>query len=172
LGEDKIFRIASRVPDTSTLHPVIEEHLQERRKNKIKERTIVDELNWILKEKDIEILRNLFLFTLNDIQQQQKSNKEPVELSEVYKRMELELGEGCCCYYNLPIDIQPIYQNYLQPQGLIEVVNCNKVKITDKGRRRCEQITRTDQALWQETVRRLRSSRFATFNNPLLQQDK
>jgi hypothetical protein len=32
--------------------------------------TIEDEINWILKEKDIEILRNVFLFTLNDIQQE------------------------------------------------------------------------------------------------------
>jgi hypothetical protein len=131
--------------------------------------TIIDEVNWILKEKDIEILRNVFLFTINDIQQQE-SSKEAVELSQVYKRMELEL-EGSS-YNILPEAMHPIHQNYLQPQGLIEVVNCNKVKITDKGRRRCEQITRTDQALWQETVRRLRSSRFATFNNPLLQQDK
>jgi hypothetical protein len=109
-----------------------------------------------LKEKDIEILRNVFLFTLNDIQQQE-SNKEAVELSQVYKRMELEL-EGSS-YYILPEAMHPIHQNYLQPQGLIEVVNYNKVRITDKGRRRCGQITRTDQALWQETVRRLRSSR-------------
>ena len=137
--------------------------------------TIVDEINWILKEKDIEILRNLFLFTVNDIQQQQqqqKSNKEAIELSEVYKKMELELEGCCCCYHNLPIDMQLIHQNYLLPQGLVEIVNCNKVKITDKGIRRCEQITRTDQALWQETVRRLNISRFATFNNTLLTQDK
>jgi len=126
--------------------------------------TSVDELNWILKQKDIEILRNLFLFTLNDIQQQ-KSNKESVELSEVYKKMALELGEGCCCYYNLPVDMQPIHQNYFQPQGLIEVADCNKVRITDKGRRRCEQITRTNQALWQETVRRLNISRIGTSHN-------
>jgi len=101
--------------------------------------------------------------TLNDIQQQQECNKEAVDLSQVYKRIELEL-EGSS-YYILPEAMQPIHQNYLQPQGLIEVVNCNKVRITDKGRRRCEQITRTNQALWQETVRRLNISTFAISYN-------
>jgi hypothetical protein len=57
-----------------------------------------------------------------------------VEFSEVYKKMQLELEEACC-YNSLFVDMQSIHQNYLQPQGLVEIVNCNKVRITDKGRR-------------------------------------
>jgi hypothetical protein len=87
---------------------------------------------WILREKDIEILRNLFLFTVDDIQQQQqKSNKEAIELSEVYKKMELELEGCCCCCHNLPIDMQLIHQNYLLPQGLAEIVNWSKLQIKE-----------------------------------------
>jgi hypothetical protein len=57
---------------------------------------------------------------LNDIQQQE-SNKEAVELSQVYKRMELEL-EGSS-YYILPVDMQPIHQNYRTKYILFQYIN-------------------------------------------------
>ena len=105
-----------------------------------------DELRRLLNENEIELLRNTFLRTLKDMQ----ANEESIAFSAVFEKMGLGV-------YNLPVAMRIIIQDNLLPQGLIEVTN-DKVKITDKGKRRCDQIRQTDETMWQETLKRLSKS--------------
>ena len=47
-----------------------------------------------------------------------------------------------------------VIQDQLLPQKLIQIHN-NQVRITDKGRHRCEQFRHTDELEWNETVKKL-----------------
>jgi hypothetical protein len=77
----------------------------------------------------------------------QHIDSENFRFTEVYDRM------GLGTYY-LPLAMRVIIEEHLLPQQLIEITN-ERVRITNTGRLRCEQIRRIAYAEWQETLRRL-----------------
>jgi hypothetical protein len=106
--------------------------------------TTDDEIRRILNDKDVEIIRNRFLCALKDLDE---NRNRSVEFSRVYEKMGLKA-------YNLPLAMSTIIQDYLLPQNLIEIDD-DKVKITDKGGHRCDQIRHTHELEWKETMNRL-----------------
>ena len=59
--------------------------------------------------------------------------------------------------YDVPLAMRVVIQDYLLPPELIQIVD-DQVKITDKGRHRCDQIRHTDKLEWKETMKRLDGS--------------
>ena len=100
-----------------------------------------DEIRKILNYDDIERLRKRFLCSLKDMDNNANNS---YEYNQVYDRM----GLGG---YDLPLAMRIVIQDYLLPQQLIEADD-ERVKITDKGRHRCDQFRHTDDEEWKQTM--------------------
>ncbi len=103
-----------------------------------------DEIGKILNGRDIEILRKRFLCALNDID---GGGNRHFDFLQVFEQM----GLGA---FNLPLAMRVVIQDHLLPQNLIQVDN-DQLKITDKGRHRCDQFRHTDELEWKDTMKRL-----------------
>jgi hypothetical protein len=103
-----------------------------------------DEIRKILGGRDIEILRKRFLCALNDMD---GGGNRHFDFPQVYEQM----GLGA---FNLPLAMRVVIQDHLLSQKLIQVDN-DQVRITDKGRHRCNQFRHTDELEWNETMKRL-----------------
>ena len=77
------------------------------------------------------------------------------DFSQVYERR----GLGA---FNLPLAMRVVIQDHLLPQKLIQIDN-DQVRITDKGRQRCNQFRHTDELEWKETMKRLGELSFTTW---------
>lgn len=103
-----------------------------------------DEIRTTLNDRDIELLWKRFLCALNDMD----SGENPYfNFIRVYEQMGIR-------GYVLPLSMLVVVQDKLLPQKLILIEN-DQVRITEKGRRTCEQFRHTDQLEWEETMRRL-----------------
>ena len=100
-----------------------------------------DEIRLILNGRDIEIFMERFLCALNDID---GGGNRHFDFAQVYEHMG----------FKLPSAMDLVIQDQLLPQKLIQIHN-NQVRITDKGRHRCEQFRHTDELEWKETVKKL-----------------
>jgi len=103
-----------------------------------------DEIRMTLNGRDIEIFKERFLCALNDMDS--VANRH-FDFPQVYEQMELSS-------FRLPPAMDMVIQDQLLPQGLIQIHN-HQVRITDKGRHRCEQFSHTNDLEWKETVKRL-----------------
>ena len=70
-----------------------------------------------------------------------------LDFSQVYEKRGLSA-------LKLPSAMRLVIQDQLLPRRLIQIVN-DQVRITDKGRHRCEQFRHTDELEWKETVKRI-----------------
>jgi hypothetical protein len=103
-----------------------------------------DEIRMILNSRDIEILRERFLCAINDMD---GGENRHFDIPQVYEQMGLSA-------FKLPLALSVVIQDQLLPRKLIQIHN-DQVRITDKGRHRCEQFRHTDELEWKETVKRL-----------------
>ncbi|MFL6472992.1 MAG: hypothetical protein ACJ704_09900 [Nitrososphaeraceae archaeon] len=103
-----------------------------------------DEIRKILNDEDIERLRKRFLCSLKDMDNNANNS---YDFDQVYDRM----GLGG---YTLPLAMRIVIQDYLLPQGLIQI-DGERVRITETGRHRCDQFRHTDDQEWRETMRRM-----------------
>jgi hypothetical protein len=99
-----------------------------------------DEIHKILNDDDIERLRKRFLCSLKDMDNDANNS---YEYNQVYDRM----GLGG---YNLPL-ASIVIRDYLLPQQLIED-DGERVKITIRGRNKCDQFRHTDDYEWKQTM--------------------
>lgn len=117
-----------------------------------------EEIEKILNDEDIERLTKGILFAMKDITQ--STAKQYTTHSEIYHKMDLH------GYHEKVVDF--VCNKHLFPARLIEVKsdgeNSVKLAITEKGRRRVDQIGETDDFLWKETMKRIseRRSKFQT----------
>jgi hypothetical protein len=103
-----------------------------------------DEIRKILNDDDIERLRKRFLCSLKDLDNNANNS---YDFNQVYDMM----GLGG---YNLPLAMRIVIQDYLLPQELIRI-DGERVRITDRGRHRCDQFRHTDDQEWRETMRKM-----------------
>ena len=103
-----------------------------------------DEIRMVLSARDIEILRERFLCALSDMD---GGGNQHSDFPQVYEQMGLTA-------FRLPLGVRVVIQDHLLPQKLIQIHN-EQVRITDKGRHRCEQFRHTNESEWKETVKRL-----------------
>ncbi|HET7391154.1 MAG TPA: hypothetical protein VFJ51_10055 [Nitrososphaeraceae archaeon] len=104
----------------------------------------IDEIRMTLNGRDIEIFIERFLGALNDID---GGGDQHLDFPQVYEQMGLSA-------LKLPPAMRLVIQDQLLPRRLIQIHN-DKVRITDKGRHRCEQFKHTDELEWKETVKRI-----------------
>jgi hypothetical protein len=103
-----------------------------------------EEIRKVLNDRDIEILRKRFLCSLKDMD---GGGNRYFNFTQVYEQM----GLGA---FNLPLAMRIVIQDYLLPQEPIQIEN-DQVRITEKGRHRCDQFRHTDELEWKETMKRL-----------------
>lgn len=106
--------------------------------------TTDDQIRKILNEEDIERLRNRFLCTLKDMD---GGGNRFFNFAQVYEQM----GLGG---YNLPLAMRVVIPDYLLSKQLVQVDN-DQVRITEKGKHRCDQFRHTDEFEWKQTMKRL-----------------
>ena len=111
-----------------------------------------DQIRKILNGTDIEILRKRFLCGLNDMD---GGGNRHFDFPQVYE----QVGLGA---FNLPLAMRVVIQDHLLPQKLIQIDN-DQVRITDKGRHRCEQFRHRDELQYKETMKRLGELSSATW---------
>ena len=104
----------------------------------------VDEIRMTLNGRDIEIFIERFLCTLNDMD---GGENRHLDFPQVYEQMGLSA-------LKLPPAMRLVIQDQLLPRRLIQIHN-DQVRITDKGRHRCQQFRHTDELEWKETVKRI-----------------
>jgi hypothetical protein len=104
----------------------------------------VDEIRMTLNGRDVGIFIESFLCTLNDID---GGGNRHLDFPQVYEQMGLSA-------LKLPLAMRLVIQDQLLPRRLIQIHD-DQVRITDKGRHRCEQFRHTDELEWKEIVKRI-----------------
>ena len=97
-----------------------------------------------LNDKDIERLTRRFLCALKDMDGRENRF---FNFRQVYEETGIR-------GYDLPLSMLVVVQDKLLPQKLIQIDNA-QVRITEEGRRTCDQFRHTDKSEWEETMKRL-----------------
>jgi predicted methyltransferase len=103
-----------------------------------------EEIRKILNDTDIDRLRKRFLCFLKDMDNGANNH---YEFNQIYEQMGLS-------GYNLPLAMRIVIQNFLLSQELVEI-DGDRVKITEKGRHRCDQFRQTDDYDWNDTMNKM-----------------